>query len=194
MKLEHDLTKRKQYSYSEYRAMIDALHLEGKTTGTNHSEVMLGHSTMNVTRMKRLDKTSKILPELGEIVKALPAQKWLVISEAWCGDAAQNLPLINALAELNPDIELSIILRDENLDIMDEYLTNGGRSIPKVIGLTADQETIFDWGPRPQLMQKTYTELKEEGQEYAEISKTIHTMYARDKGQAFQAEFLDLLG
>ncbi|PCJ67179.1 MAG: thioredoxin family protein [Bacteroidetes bacterium] len=193
MKLQYDLSKRKQYSYTAYRSMIDKLHREGKTTGNNHSETMLGYSTMNVTRMKRLDKTSKINAELASKIKALPAQKWLIISEAWCGDAAQNLPLINKLAELNPDVELSIILRDENLDIMDEHLTGGGRSIPKVISLNSKQETLFEWGPRPNLMQDTYSRLKKDGLAYDNISKTIHTMYAKDKGQAIQSEFFELL-
>jgi len=193
MILEHDLSQRQVYSYAAYRELIDELHADGKTTGTNHSEAMLGYSTMNVTRMKRLDKTAKINPELENKVKALPPQKWLVISEAWCGDAAQNLPWINILAELNPHIELSIILRDDNLDVMDDFLTNGGRSIPKVISLNKHQEVLFDWGPRPKLMQETYSRMKDEGLEYTEISKTIHTMYAKDKGQAFQAEFLELL-
>lgn len=194
MKLEQDIATRKRYSYQEYRDMINALVAKNKTTGDNHSKVMLGHTTMNVARMNRLDKKAEISDELAAKVKALPAQTWLVISEAWCGDAAQNLPWINKLAELNDNVELTIILRDENLDIMDQFLTNGGRSIPKIAALDSNNEVLYDWGPRPQLMQGTYSQLKADGLEYAEISKTIHTMYAKDKGNAFQQEFLELLG
>ena len=86
-----------------------------------------------------------------------------------------------------------MILRDENLDIMDQFLTNGGRSIPKLIGLSADNEILFSWGPRPQLMQETYTTMKAAGMEYAEISETIHRMYAKNNGKAFQDELLTLL-
>jgi len=193
MKNEFDLNTRKQYTYKAYRAMINELLKEDKTTGENHSEAMLGHTTMNVARMNRLDKRAEIKEDLAEKVKALPPQTWLVISEAWCGDAAQNLPWINKLAELNENIQLTIILRDENLDIMDQFLTNGGRSIPKLIGLSENNEVLFDWGPRPQLMQETYSKMKAEGLEYEDISKTIHTMYAKDKGAAFQEEFLALL-
>jgi hypothetical protein len=194
MNIQEELTDLKTYNYTEYRALINELMTDGKTTGENHSEAMLGHTTMNIARMNRLDKKATISPELEEIVKNLPAQKWLVISEAWCGDAAQNLPWINKLAELNNGIELVIILRDENLAIMDQFLTNGGRSIPKLIGIDATKgEVLFDWGPRPQLMQETYGQLKSEGLEYGEISKTIHTMYAKDKGNAFQNELIELL-
>jgi len=193
MQFEYNLNTRNSYSYEAYRAMIDELLSQGKTTGDNHSEVMLGHSTMNVARMKRLEKRGKINDELKEVVQRLAPQKWLVITEAWCGDAAQNLPWIHHLAQLNKDIELSLILRDENLDIMDQFLTNGGRSIPKLIGLSADNEILFSWGPRPQLMQETYTTMKAAGMEYAEISETIHRMYAKNNGKAFQDELLTLL-
>lgn len=194
MNIQEELKDRKTYDYSGYRAMIDELAMEGKTTGENHSEAMLGHTTMNIARMNRLDKKAAILPELADVVNSLPPQKWLVISEAWCGDAAQNLPWINRLAELNDGIELTILLRDENLDIMDQFLTNGGRSIPKLIGMDANKgDVLFDWGPRPLLMQGTYSEMKAEGLEYGEISKTIHTMYAKDKGNAFQTELIKLL-
>ncbi|MEN8696871.1 MAG: thioredoxin family protein [Bacteroidia bacterium] len=193
MKFNISLNDRNTYTYKAYRTLTDELLKQGKTTGNNHSENMIHYTRMNVSRMKRWDKRAKINEELLAKVKALPAQKWLVISEAWCGDAAQNLPWIHKLAELNPGIELTIILRDENLDIMDQFLTNGGRSIPKLIALDAEQEVLFNWGPRPALMQETYTRLKEEGLEYAEISNTIHTMYAKDKGEAFKAEFAALL-
>jgi hypothetical protein len=193
MKFNISLNDRNTYTYKAYRTLTEELLKQGKTTGNNHSENMIHYTRMNVSRMKRWDKRAKINEELLAKVKALPAQKWLVISEAWCGDAAQNLPWIHKLAELNPGIELTIILRDENLDIMDQFLTNGGRSIPKLIALDAEQEVLFNWGPRPALMQETYTRLKEEGLEYAEISTTIHTMYAKDKGEAFKAEFAALL-
>ncbi len=193
MKLEYDLNTRKTYTYQGYRAMINDLLANGKTTGDNHSEVMLGHSSMNIARMNRLDKRGTINEDLAEVIQGLAPQKWLVITEAWCGDAAQNLPWMHHLAELNKNIELILILRDENLDIMDKFLTNAGRSIPKLIGLSAGDEILFDWGPRPKLMQDTYAKMKAEGLEYSEISKTIHSMYAKNKGEDFQTKFLALL-
>jgi hypothetical protein len=193
MKFEYNLIDRKTYTYTEYRALIDSLSADNKTTGDNHSEAMLGHTSMNITRMNRLDKKTVINEELASKIKASGEQTWVVLSEAWCGDAAQNLPYLNKLAELNPKITLTIILRDKNLDIMDDFLTNGGRSIPKVIALDPAKYVLFQWGPRPEVMQTKYNALKKDGLEYAEISKTIHTMYAKDKGVAVQSDFLALL-
>lgn len=193
MKFTHSLKDRNTYTYSEYRLLIDELIAENKTTGENHSEAMLGHTNMNITRMNRLDKKAEIEEHLAKKVASLAPQTWLVISEAWCGDAAQNLPYLSKLAELNKGINLKIILRDKNLDIMDDFLTNGGRSIPKIIALDASNEVLFQWGPRPDLLQDKYNEMKNKGLEYEEISKTIHTMYAKDKGISLQKEFLALL-
>lgn len=108
---------------------------------------MLKHTKMNVTRMNRLDKRASIAPELVDKIKSLPPQTWTVITEAWCGDAAQNLPWIKKMSDINPDINLNVVLRDENLELMDQFLTNGGRSIPKLIISNAEDEVIHDWGP-----------------------------------------------
>ena len=194
MNIHKDINNLKTYTYTEYRSLIDDLHSDKKTTGDNHSEEMLNYSLMNVTRMKRLDKTAKLKPELIELLENAPFQKWLIISEAWCGDAAQNIPWIVKMASHNPGIQVSIVLRDQNLALMDQFLTNGGRSIPKVISLDSDSNVLFSWGPRPQLLQNVYTEMKEDGKPYSEISTTIHTLYAKDKGMALQAEFEALLG
>ncbi len=193
MKLEQDITQLNRYTYPEYREMINNLLLEDKTTGDNHSEAMLGHTTMNVARMNRLDKRAIINEDLADKIKALPAQRWLVLSEAWCGDAAQNLPWINKMAELNEDIELIIVLRDEHSEIMDQFLTNGGRSIPKLIILSHGNDVYHTWGPRPQYIQEKHTHMKSEGNDYAAISKAIHALYAKNKGEALQQDFFDLL-
>ncbi|MDB9883168.1 thioredoxin family protein [Bacteroidia bacterium] len=193
MKFNFDLTSRTENTYLEYRDMIENLLAEGKTTGNNHSEEMIGYTYMNVARMNRLDKKAEINDNLSSVIAALPPQKWLVISEAWCGDAAQNLPWLVKMSELNSKIELSIVLRDDNIDIIDAFLTNGGRSIPKLIALNESNEVLFDWGPRPNDLQKTFFDLRREGLAYSEISKTVHTKYSKDKGQELQKEFLEIL-
>src|SRR5690606_29582409 len=98
-------------NYSEYREMIDQLltenkTTENKTTGINHSESYLDYTKMNVQRMNRWDKTVKISPELENVVVSISSpQVWLVITEAWCGDAAQSIPFIAKVAKLNPMID-----------------------------------------------------------------------------------------
>ena len=136
MKFNYHLKSRNSYTYKAYREYIDVLHAQDKTTGNNHSEAMLAYSKMNVTRMKRLDKTALIRQDLAEVILSLTNQKWLILTEAWCGDAAQNIHWINKMAALNSAIQVQLILRDENTDIMHDYQTNGGNSIPKLIALS----------------------------------------------------------
>ncbi len=185
-------------SYAEYRQMIDELLAEGKTTGNNHSPDMLGYTKMNVQRMKRLDKTTKISEELKAAVEAIKTpQTWLAVTEAWCGDAAQNLPVFAKVAELNPNIEFKLILRDEHLDVIDAHLTNGGRAIPKVIFVKKDAlenlEEYATWGPRPTTAQEIVVQRKSEGVPYAKFSEEIHRWYARNKSQKLQSELLEIL-
>lgn len=183
-------------SYDEYRSMIDTLLEEGKTTGTNHSEAMIHYTKMNVQRMNRLDKRADLSDSLKGKLENLDRKLiWVVLTEAWCGDAAQNVPAIAKMAEQSENIELKLILRDENLDIMDEYLTNGGRSIPKLICLEADSlEEIGTWGPRPELAQKKAMEWKDDPDiSKEEWAKKLHKWYAKNRTQEIQSEFEELL-
>src|SRR5699024_633694 len=107
---------------------------ECKTTGHNHADEMIGYSRMNVQRMKRLDKQVELTDELTNALQENDRELiWLGLTEAWCGDAAQNIPVIAKMARESDRLTLRLILRDEHIDIMDQYLTNGGRSIPKLV-------------------------------------------------------------
>lgn len=193
MKLKIDLRSLNTFTYSTYQAMIQVLMAAGKTTGQNHSEAMLGHTTMNIARMNRLDKKAEITEELSAKLQVLPKQTWLIISEAWCGDAAQNLPWIIKMAERSKHIDVAIVLRDENEELMDLFLTNGSQSIPKLIALDQHMEVLYTWGPRPKLMEDTRMALKTAGKDYTDILQTLHMMYAKDRGNSIQKEFLELL-
>ena len=193
MKFKYKIAERNTYTYPQYRELITHLLAQNKTTGSNHSPEFIKHTEMNVVRLNRLDKTAKLNEDLIHVLADQSDQHWVVISEAWCGDAAQSLPWIVKMAESNPSIKLSVILRDENTDIMDEFLTNNGRSIPKLIVMDSEQHVLFDWGPRPIEIQEEYLRLKAEGLPYEDISTVIHTMYAKNKGEAIQQEFIALL-
>ena len=124
----------KGLSYSTYRALIDEKFEEGKTTGTNHSESMLNYTKLNIQRMNKWEKVTKLSDETIALAEKIDKpQHWILLTEGWCGDAAQCLPLIEKVASLNENITLKMLLRDENPEVMDEYLTDGGRSIPKLI-------------------------------------------------------------
>jgi len=182
--------------YEAYRSMIDDLLEEGKTTGTNHSDAMIDYTKMNVQRMKRLDKQVELSESLQEELEALDRKRiWLVLTEAWCGDAAQNVPVIAKMAEQTDNIDLKFILRDENLEIMDEYLTNGGRSIPKLVCLDAETlDELGSWGPRPvEAQQKAMQWKKDESISKEEWAEKLHKWYASDKTEQLQDEFEELI-
>jgi len=185
----------KSYSYKQYRELIAALLQENKTTGADQSEAMIAYAKINEQRMKRLDKTVELLPELKNYLNELKRKlTFVVLTEGWCGDAAQNIPVFSLIEEASDKFELKIILRDENLSIMDQYLTKGGRAIPKLICLdTETKKELFNWGPRPVPCQQLVEQMVSEGVSKEERGEKIHLWYAKDKTQHLQRELLHLL-
>jgi len=181
--------------YEEYRRLIDAFLMVGKSTAKNESESLVEYSKLNVVRMNRLDKTTEILPELQQKVSEISApQTWLVLTEGWCGDAAQIIPVLNKIAALNSNITLRFLLRDEHLELMDKYLTNGkSRSIPKLIALDENNNELFNWGPRPKALQEMFYHMKANALSNTTIKEELHKWYAHDKTVAIQKDILELL-
>ena len=180
------------YTYQEYRDLVSDLLAEGKSTGPNQSEDLTNYSMLNDRRMKRLDKTIKISEETRQKVQALKeTQTWLVLTEGWCGDAAQNLPVLNKIAEINENINMKFVLRDENIELMDLFLTNGGRSIPKLIALDKNNNVLKTWGPRPSFANKMVTEYKaKNGNLDAQFKQDLQVWYNKDKGKSTQEDFI----
>ncbi|MCB2406401.1 thioredoxin family protein [Hymenobacter lucidus] len=184
------------YSYAAYRQLIDALQAEGKTTGPQQSELLTNYTRLNVQRMQRLDKTVQLLPELQEALARLTKPYiWLIITEGWCGDAAQIVPVLEAVAKASAGkITTHYVLRDENLDLIDQYLTAGGRSIPKLVVLAVDTlAEAAQWGPRPAPAQAMFLNLKSQNLPFEEFSTQLHGWYAKDKTQSTQRELVELL-
>ncbi|MFV1884417.1 MAG: thioredoxin family protein [Balneola sp.] len=185
------------YTYDTFNSIVEKLFERHQVTDQNNTESNLNYTKLNIQRSSRWDKRGAILPEVETIVKSIEkAQTWLVITEGWCGDSAQILPFINKMAELNPLVDLKVILRNEYPEVMDEFLTDGiSRSIPKVIVLDSETlEVLGDWGPRPSETQKRY--LAEKINPLiggTEAAKNLHVWYARDKGVAAQKEFAEIL-
>jgi hypothetical protein len=182
-------------SYQEYKDVVKKLLAENKSTGPNQSEDLTNYSLLNDRRMKRLDKTIKISDDTAsEIKKVNETQSWLLITEGWCGDAAQNLPIINKMADLNDHISLKVILRDENLALMDLFLTNGGRAIPKLIALDKNNNVLHTWGPRPTVAAKMVENYKAaHGSLDANFKQDLQVWYNKDKGKSTQEDFVNLI-
>ncbi|MEO0732750.1 MAG: thioredoxin family protein [Bacteroidota bacterium] len=186
------------FTYPAYRAHLTALLAEGKTTGPNQTETYLAAATINQSRMDRLDRKARFLPEMEQTLAELDRPYLLLaLTEGWCGDAAQLLPLINHLAEASDLLELQLILRDEHTDLMDLFLTDGGRGIPKILFLDPETHAVLKhWGPRPapaQEMAMNYKHQRGPAMDYDTYNKALHTWYARDKTRTAQAELVALL-
>ena len=182
-------------TFGEYTALLDRLLDEGLTTGTKQSEEMLHYARMNRQRMHRLEKTAVVNDELkGSLKKVSQKMIWLVITEGWCGDAAQNVPVIEKMAAENINIETRYVLRDEHTELIDRFLTNGARSIPKLIAIDAETlEVLGTWGARPKEAQSLYDELKVQGADKETIMERLQRWYNADKNQAIQSEFIELV-
>lgn len=183
-------------TYDAYRVLIDDLISQNKSTGHEQSDFLFDFTKLNQQRMKRLNKTQSLLPEVIEAVKEITEkQVWLVLTESWCGDAAQNIPVLKKMADENPMINLRMVLRDDNDELMQRYLTNGGRSIPKLIAVSEDlSEELFTWGPRPAGAQTEVKRLLElYGGFTSEVKEGTQVWYNNDKGVSVQNEMLELI-
>lgn len=181
-------------SFEAYVQMTEELLAENKTTGTDHSPFMVDYTRLNLQRMRRLIKTTLLLDEVRETLDKLERKMvWVVLTEAWCGDAAQVVPVIAEIARYTDKIELQLLLRDEHPEVMDAYLTNGTRSIPKLICLEKDSlQELGSWGPRPATAQQMVLDAKKDPNlTKEEFIQRVHKWYADNKTLDTQQELLE---
>ena len=185
----------KAISYSSYRNLISDLIASGKSSGPIQSEDLLNFSKLNDRRMTRLDKTIQLRQETLLTVKKIDKPiTWLVLSEGWCGDAAQTLPVINKIANESDLITLKIIFRDEHEELMGHFLTNGGRSIPKLLVLNSENDVLNTWGPRPNIATKMVQDYKNtHGHLDAAFKQQLQVWYNKNKGINIQENMVGLL-
>ena len=181
--------------YKKYRDIVTALLEDGKSSGHVQSDDLTHYLLLNQTRMNRLEKTLRLDDESVTALNTLSqSYKWLVISEGWCGDAAQLLPIMNLLADNVANIDLKILFRDDNPELMDLFLTNGSRSIPKLIVVDPEKKVVGHWGPRPKGAAELIARHKAEKGVVDEEAKTALQMwYLHDKGISTQQELAALM-
>lgn len=183
-------------SYKEYREMVSEHVQNGTSTGPNQAADLSQYTLLNDSRMRRLDKTTKIPASIQEKLEEFQKEvSWLVLTESWCGDAAQSMPVMNKMAELAPGIDFKVVLRDENPELMNVILTNGGMSIPKLIAFNAKTNQVLgDWGPRPtKATQMVESYKKEHGKLTPEFKQDLQVWYNKDKGQNIVEELSRLI-
>jgi len=185
----------KSMSFEQFYQLTEYLVKNEGTTGSDKSSAMVNYTKLNFSRMKRILKTTPISDDVLNTVECLSDKlTWLVLVESWCGDAAQNLPVFAKIAEANPNINLRILLRDDNLDVMNQYLTNGGISIPKLIALDENLNELGTWGPRPKFLQDwMYKNKANPKMEMSELKEKFQIWYTKDKGKTLQKEMVLLM-
>ncbi len=185
------------YTYPEYQELFQDLVNNNTSTGENPSEALVKYTKLNWSRAKRNDKTFKPLAATQDFLKSLNKQyKIRIITEPWCGDAAQVVPAVAAMANYSDNVEAEVVLRDENEELMNRYLTNGGKSIP--ISIIIDKETgeeLGHWGPRPVEAQKMVIGYKNtpetERPSYYDFVQEVQKWYNNDKTESIQKEFIE---
>ena len=185
------------HSYLEYRKLVSDLLRDEKSTGNEQSKELTHYSILNETRMNRLEKTLKIPTEVSIKLKELKGEYlWLVISEGWCGDAAQLLPIFDKMAVASEgNVELRIVLRDENEELMNLFLTNKAKAIPKLILINRETgSALAHWGPRPKGATDLIANYKKEHGAIDETAKAdLQLWYLHDKGLSTQSEIIDMM-
>ncbi len=180
-------------AFESYYTHIQSLFEEGKTTGENQSEAMLNYTKLSLARTKRGLKTFNLKPELIEAAKQHESKKWFLISEAWCGDAGNIIPMMALLAKEVEGAELKVMIRDEHPEIMENYLINGGKSIPIFVLFDEDFNQLKKWGPRPEPAQNMVVEFKKNAVlSYEYFSVELQKWYVQDKAETLQNELIDL--
>ncbi len=183
------------YTYSEFQKMskhqvetIDPQKLD--ENDREHFE----YTKLNMHRSSRIEKNYKVSEKLKtEVEKIKEPLLWMVITENWCGDSAQNLPYIANIAALNSNIDLRIVLRDSHPEIMDLYLTDGTRSIPVFVAFDMQGNEKFKWGPRPEEAQQLMKQWKAQGIVKPELYEKLHLWYGKNRGRNLEEEMLQLI-
>jgi thioredoxin-like negative regulator of GroEL len=162
---------------------------------TNSDTKIKEYIALNQQRMRRVEKTFELSDKVTLEVENLKNKTyWLVLTEHWCGDASQIIPALHKIeAESQGKIEMKLVYRDQNLKLMDQYLTNNGRAVPKLIQFDSNYNVTGVWGPRPAFAQKLVNELKSNPTTADTYANELHLWYAKDKQQSLEIEISELV-
>jgi hypothetical protein len=153
--------------------------LAGVDTNAELWRAIASHATVDAALVRAVEET---------------AARWhlLILAEDWCGDAVNTLPYFGALGERADNVEVRVLARDQNLQIMDAHLTNGARSIPVVIILDENFLQRARWAPRPDALQRWFNAVGR-GLQKDERYREMRRWYARDRGRTSLCEVADLI-
>ncbi len=175
-----------------FKNIIDA-PIEKQTAPYDHADY-IDYTKLNWSRMNRWLKTGKLSEALKNAVREISIpQHWIIITEPWCGDAAHSIPFIQLASAENPLITVSYELRDSEPFRINDYLTHGAKSIPKLVIRNAEGIDLGSWGPRPSACQDVYDDLKAKKADFGKVKTSIQHWYNSNKGEDLQIELSELL-
>lgn len=181
-------------TWKEYINKFDELLTQENPEPPYDEEMFLEFVKLNKSRLKRWIKTTEINEELTQLIKGIDeTQTWYLITEPWCGDAAHSTPFIYLMSELNPKIDLKVVYRDTPPLMIEDYLTDGGKAIPKLVIRDKNENDLHVWGPRPAECQKLFHQLKAEDADFEKLNNELQAWYNKDKGKSIQSEFAAML-
>lgn len=180
-------------SYLDYfKSIID--NKDGVLPELYQDPEYLDYTKLNWARLNRWMKTGKLLDSTVEKLKDIKSvQHWIVITEPWCGDASHIIPFIELMSRETEMITVSYELRDSQPFRIENYLTNGSKSIPVLIIQDAQGNDLAIWGPRPKECQTFFMTEKNKGSDFEALKLALQNWYNADKGIQIQQEIINLL-
>jgi len=181
-------------TYSEYTALFETILTSDNPPAPYDNPDYLNYTKLNESRQRRWDKKGELSDQTIQLLSNIEnVQHWIIISEPWCGDAAHNVPFLIKMAEINPKITYDIQLRDTEPFLIEDYLTNGGKAIPKLIARDEYGNDLFVWGPRPANAQELFLSLKEKNADFEQQKIALQEWYNENKGSDVQKELISLV-
>ena len=160
---------------------------------SEEDKTLLGYYELGLTRMKRVDKTYHApQDQLEKLEEKKFEGKILVIAEGWCGDASMIVPVIHKFFEDKAEVRISY--RDQH-NLIDSFLTNGGKAIPIVLAMNEKDDVIGRWGPRTKYGTELLMKYKADPEHYTadDFHNDLQIYYTKNKGRAIIDEFLEIL-
>ena len=187
-------TKLYYKNYSDYQLLFDEILKNTNPSSPYDDEGYLNYTKLNRSRMRRWDKQLVLSEKIITVLKEISTpQHWIIITEPWCGDASHVVPFLIRMTEQNDLITYDIQLRDAQPFLIDQYLTNGGKSIPKLVVRDAQGNDLLVWGPRPEGAATLYANLKVSNTDFEQIKIALQNWYNDDKGDSLYTELSEQL-